>query len=157
MARELKALTAELGELRASLGRAGLPSAADPASPQPLRADPSEAAALQALADAVARLAATTSSRSSGSVAFDAAPVVTPADAAAQKERFAKLVDEDKDLRKREHLLWSQQRVLATYGAPDFIENPDNSERWYWNLAGGANRYISFTFTNGHVTSVNSN
>jgi hypothetical protein len=157
LARELKALTAELAELRASLGRSGLPAAADPASPQPLRADPSEAAALQALAEAVARLAAATSSRPAGSVAFDATPVVTPADAAAQKERFAKLLDQDKDARQREHLLWSQERVLQTYGTPDSIQTGDNSETWVWNLAAGKGHYLFIAFANGHVTMVQSN
>lgn len=150
VARELKSLTAELVELRAAMGSEHLAATTGtPSAPGPLRADPSEAAALQALADAVSRL----SSRLAGSgAAIDVPASASSADQASQQQHLDKLLDQDSDARSRQHLLWPMQRVLDTYGQPDRVQPMDNDEFWYWGSTGP--RRLCIRFHDGHVVSI---
>ena len=152
VAREIQALTAEVAGLRLAVERQPRASlAADEAAPMPGRAEPSSAGALSALADAVSQLAGRLGSTPA------AAPLSPPDESTPQqRDEVFKLLDLDRDLRRRQHLLWSMDRVLKTYGTPDSIESNDATERWIWSFGTKERpRFLSVTFRDGHVISVN--
>jgi hypothetical protein len=150
VSRELRALTAELESLRMTLAsQSSRTEEGMAAAPTPLRADPSEAAALQSLSEAISRLSA---KLPGGAVSTPAPATPTASDAAAQRDRIGKLLDEEAVARRRRHLLWSTQQVIDTYGLPDQIEPTDSGERWYWFVQ--ANHGITIGLHEGHVVSL---
>ncbi len=54
-----------------------------------------------------------------------------------------------------DHLLWTQEDLLRTYGSPDEAYSDDNGVRWFYRDAGDGGRDVVFTFVDGRVQTVN--
>ncbi len=151
LVRELKGLAAELAALRGTLAHGPIVASDETRTPENLRADAGESAAIQSLADAVARLSDRLAAPAgSGGAAAFAVPVAVP----AHQERIAKVLDLDSETLRTQHLLWTEQQVLDTYGRPTSIEgSSDSGVRWIWGSQ--PEPVFVLTILDGRVISAN--
>jgi len=153
LVRELHEVATGLAALSEALGRGQTATPTEPRQPETLRAEAGEGAALQSLADAIARL----SERLATPVgAGGSSPTLTiPPPAPAQQERVTKVFDMDITSLRARHMLWTEQQALDTYGPPTSIEPRERGVSWIWYTTAGPS--LSLTFLDGRVISTNRN